>query len=194
MSNVGTLDTISSKTINTKFGPKLKYSVKIDGTWYDAGWKKPTVSEGTTVQFEFKDGTYGKELTTGLTPAVAGLGAGTSVAAKPAGTDKPRGKFDAAPFPVPALDPSRSIIRQNALRHATATWDMTARSNSNERIGEPSGTALRVKDVAGAVIAIARIYENYISGYDDMADAAKEVEAGDELIEALKAVTKGSKK
>lgn len=161
MSNVGVIDSITSKDITTKFGVKKKYSIKIDGTWYDAGWKKPNAVEGTTVSFNYKDGPYGKEIDGGLTPAVAGLGSGTSAAA-PAKAAGSRGKYDAAPFPVPPLDPSRSIIRQNALRHATAIVLGTGAANNVD----PAV-------VSHGVISIARILENYISGYDDV-EAAKE--------------------
>lgn len=171
MPQVGTVDKISTKDINTKYGLKKKYSVQIDGVWYDAGWKKPTVVEGTTVSFASKDTSYGKEIDGGLTPAVAGLGAGTATTTAPKAT---RGKYDAAPFPVPPLDPSRSIIRQNALRHATATWEMTFEFNMSERNREPTGIAAATLDVADAVIQIAKRYENYISGYDDLTDAQKE--------------------
>lgn len=194
MSNVGMLESISTKDINTKYGLKKKYSVKIDGVWYDAGWKKPLAVEGTAVSFEYKDGSYGKELTSGLTPAVSGLGAGTSVAAKPAApAEKVRGKFDAAPFPVPPMDPSRSIIRQNALRHATATVNSYLEHNraiSTTGLSKIDG----VHNLCESVILAARLYENYISGYDDEKEAAKEIEMisgeslGDQLSAAVKKV------
>lgn len=173
MSSMGVLESISTKDINTKYGPKKKYSVKIDGTWYDAGWKKPAVSEGTTVSFTYKDGPYGKELDGVMSPAVAGLGAGTSTAA-PAKVSTGRSKYDASPFPVPPLDPSRSIIRQNALRHATAT--VAAYLEHNRQVADSKSSSLDcVAKLCESVIHAARLYENYISGYDDMHDA--EVEA-----------------
>lgn len=195
MTTVGVLESISTKDINTKFGLKKKYSIKVDGVWYDAGWKKPSVVEGTTVSFEFKDGTYGKELTSGLTPTVAGLGAGTAVVSSAAkGSDKPRGKFDASPFPVPPLDPSRSIIRQNALRHATATVNSYLEHNRamQEGVSPISG----VTNLCDSVILAARKYENYISGYDDMEEAAKEVTkgSGSDLLEKLQKVAEKASK
>lgn len=160
MAQTGLLESISSKEINTKYGPKKKYSVKIDGVWYDAGWKKPTAVEGTHVSFDSKTTSYGKEIDGGLTPAVAGLGAGTSVATKaPAAS---RGKYEAAPFPVPPLDPSRSIIRQNALRHATGTVAMVP------------GMAPTLDEAVSMVIYAARKYEEYISGYDTVNELEKE--------------------
>lgn len=171
MSSVGIVESITSKDINTKYGLKKKYSVKIDGTWYDAGWKKPTVAEGTTVTFNSKDTTYGRELDGGLVPTVAGLGAGTSTAAKPAATT--RGKYDAVPFPVPPLDPSRSIIRQNALRHATATVNMQLEQARHAGVGTSSPS---ISQIVESVVHAARQYEEYISGYDAMNEAQAKVE------------------
>jgi hypothetical protein len=173
MSNVGLLESITSKDINTKYGLKKKYSVKIDGVWYDAGWKKPTAVEGTHVSFTSKDTSYGKEIDGGLTPAVAGLGAGTSTSAKPA-APAARGKFEAAPFPVPPLDPSRSIIRQNALRHATATVSMYMEHQRHIPPVNPIGGG--VTSLCDSVILAAKKYEEYISGYDTMTEVEKSVE------------------
>ena len=63
MSNVtGNVDAITSKPVNTKFGPKPTFTILVDGEWYKCGFTKPKCNKGDTVSFTFTEGTYGKEV------------------------------------------------------------------------------------------------------------------------------------
>lgn len=162
--NVGVVTKIVGKPINTKFGPKQKYSMEIGGDWYDAGWKKPTVVEGTTVEYDFKETTYGRELTS-LSPSTKALTMTPVAPAKVSSGSMPR----SGSFPVPPLDPSRSIIRQNALRHATSTLDSWC---SSEADAAKNGT---IESLCDAVIRAARRYEEYISGDSELKEVKEEI-------------------
>ena len=160
--STGTVSRIASKDINTKFGAKKKYSMEIDGTWYDAGWKKPTVVEGTVVSFDYKETSYGKELTS-YSPSTGGAGGTTATPAAKV-NNAFSGGFRGSSFPVPPLDPSRSIIRQNALRHATA---LVTHTKANELGNE--------LDLATIIIQVARVFEEYVSGDTEVAAAKAEI-------------------
>lgn len=49
---LGRVEKISSKNVETKFGTKTMYTVKIDGNFYSM-WDNPGVSEGDTVEYEY---------------------------------------------------------------------------------------------------------------------------------------------
>lgn len=94
----GTVERITSKQVNTKYGMKPAYKAKIGDTWVDVGFKKPVFNEGDEVEFEVV-GQYNK-LTTVTVLSSGGGGTGGSNAG---GTSR-----------------DRVIVRQNALSHATA--------------------------------------------------------------------------
>lgn len=80
----GYVETVQVKT-TAKSGKPLRsplYSMKIDGQWYGCGFDNPGVSEGETISFDFTEGQYGKELTSGSISKVA---AGTAPAATAGG-------------------------------------------------------------------------------------------------------------
>ena len=74
------VESITSKDVTTKFGPKPAYRVKANGEWYSYGFKKPAFKEGDTINFSATEGKYGKEidpasvktLSSGSSAAVAG--------------------------------------------------------------------------------------------------------------------------
>ena len=139
---VGTITGFDSETI-TKPGKKrfTVHKVSVDGVWYECGYKKPSgVGLGSLVQFEAEK-RFGKMAAVSeILPAPNG----TPPFQPPAAPSAPRasgggyGRGDNTPpqrdesgvlrssrgdavkeFPVPVMHPDRSIIRQNALAHAT---------------------------------------------------------------------------
>lgn len=49
--NKGTVQSIGTKQVNTKFGVKETFNLKINGEWYSAGFKRPDVAENDYIQF-----------------------------------------------------------------------------------------------------------------------------------------------
>lgn len=98
----GTVEWIGSKTRNTKYGEKEAWSLKIDGVFYNNGFKKPPVDKGQGCKFEFKETSFGKEITS-IFPDSAPGAAGPSASAKD---------------PDIYVSRERSIIRQSSLKAA----------------------------------------------------------------------------
>ena len=57
----GIVEQVSTKDVNTKFGTKPTYSMKVNGDWIKCGFKDPKVQVGYEVQFDVNSGTYGME-------------------------------------------------------------------------------------------------------------------------------------
>ena len=161
-----TVQTISSKSVTTKYGPKPTFSIKgTDGQWYKCGFTKPKCNEGDTIEVDVKETTYGTEITDPKNITVVG-GGGVSVpstSAPRSGGGASRGGYDRV-FPVPALSPERAIIRQNALTNAR---EMVVASFG----GKPFDAN---ESVAHSIIAMARQFEAYSTGDLDKAAAFEE--------------------
>lgn len=156
----GVISAVSNKDVTTKFGVKKTYSFQADGAWYSCGFKDPGMNKGDAVEFEFTENTYGKNVDmktlrkTGTAP----------VADVPKSTG---GGYSKGVFPVPLLDGSRAIIRQNALTNARESI-----------VASFGGKAFTLDDAfPDAVIHIARKFEAYTTGDLDMAEAESEVAA-----------------
>ena len=55
MSSVsGTIAAISSKPVNTKFGPKPTYTINVNDEWYKCGFTKPKANKGDEVSFLYE--------------------------------------------------------------------------------------------------------------------------------------------
>ena len=143
MMQTGVVEAVSTKQVNTRFGEKTAYSVKIEGQWYGNGFKSPGVDKGQTVQFDYKmQGNY-KNITsivpTGGAPAPSG------------------GTTSSSSWPIPkdsARD--RSIIRQNCVGNAIKLLELS-----------------KAKDVDSAtVISTARDLEAYCTGDLDGAESS----------------------
>lgn len=164
----GIVEAISTKDVNTKFGNKPTYSLKVNGTWVKCGFKNPNAGAGDEVEFDGNTGTYGLE-----TKAVNVLrkGAGTPAPAATSNTTTavPRttgSGYAAKVFPIPALHGDRAIVRQNALARATDIY-IAARG------GKPWELDASNLDF---VISLARKFEAYTAGDLDMAEAIAENE------------------
>jgi hypothetical protein len=156
----GTVQKIYENPVKTKFGMKNSYKIMVDGVGYGAGFKKPDVNVGDLVSIDHKGDTYNTILNIlrgGATPAPEAGAPGPTTTLHTRATGKE--------FPIPALHPDRSIVRQNSLSHAsrivaagTIPWDFS--------------TPLKVADI---VIELARRFEAYSCGDLDRVAAEAEV-------------------
>lgn len=168
----GIVESVSTKNVNTKFGSKPTYSMKVNGTWIKCGFKNPNVQVGYEVEFDGVSGTYGVEtksvniLRKDAAPFAGGAvaAAGTPSVAAPKAS---YGGYSQKVFPIPALHGDRSIVRQNALARATDLF-IAARGGKTFELDE---TTLSM------VISFARKFEAYTAGDLDMAEAIAENEA-----------------
>ena len=165
----GIVEQVSTKEVNTKFGPKPTYSMKINGTWIKCGFKDPGVQPGYDVEFDGISGTYGVETkSVKILSRNAATVTVTSSATAPAAATAPKaaysGGYKDKVFPIPALHGDRAIVRQNALARATDLY-IAARGQ------KPFELEVTTLDL---VIAFARKFEAYTAGDLDMAEAMKE--------------------
>ena len=161
----GIVESVSTKDVNTKFGTKPTYSMKVNGTWIKCGFKDPGVQAGYQVEFDGNTGTYGVETkqVTILSKAVTSVPSNTSVATPPV-TKGFSGGYKEKVFPIPALHGDRAIVRQNALARATDIY-IAARG------GKPFDLEISTLDL---VIQFARKFESYTAGDIDMQEALEE--------------------
>ena len=158
----GTVESISTKDVNTKFGTKPTFSMKVNGTWIKCGFKDPGVQVGYEVEFDGISGTYGVET---KSVNVLKKGGGTLAPAKEASVGAPKAVYGGSKvFPIPALHGDRAIVRQNALARATDLY-IAARG------GKPFELEGGNLDF---VISLARKFEAYTAGDLDMAEAIAE--------------------
>lgn len=99
----GVVDKIYSKKGQSAKGKNFtRYSLSIDGEWYNHGFKAPDCQEGDTVEITYKTNDFGNEISN------------LSVDSESTG-----GNQKAKPAKVASGDTTAQIHRQNALRHAT---------------------------------------------------------------------------
>lgn len=144
-------------------------AIQIDGEWYSAFTPGALngASKGDNVKFSYKSvdkgGTVYHNIQGNVSVSdaaeVVSAPAAAGRAAAPTGFSK-----GGRSFPVGALDPERSIIRQNALTQANKMF---------ETIG--FGRDPVSEDAAHEVIHIARIFESYSAGDMDAAEAAEAI-------------------
>jgi hypothetical protein len=163
MSNItGNVDAITSKPVNTKFGPKPTFTILVDGEWYKCGFTKPKCNKGDTISFTFTEGTYGKEVDAkAIVIAGAATPAPVAAGSVPKSTDSGRPAYGGGKgvFPIPALDGQRAIVRQNSLTNAVNLL--------KDHFDKKMGT----DEAAEKVIALARMFEAYSCGDLDLAKA-----------------------
>lgn len=167
------VQSLSSKPVNTKFGLKDTYSFKgEDGQWYKMGFDKPKFGAGAEIQYDYEEGTYGKEVKKGsvvvinVTAPVGAISKGPAVGTK-VYTAKAEKEWV---FPIPPRDWQRNVIRQEAVKCAiNYLQSMTG-----------AKTALQVIQV----IEVAKQFEHYMAGDNDMETAMAAVKAMDKTPDA----------
>jgi hypothetical protein len=167
------VENITSRTVNTKFGPKPSYTITCDGGTYGFGFKKPTFNIGDEINFDFENTKYGNQVLHETLVLVSSSG-GTSA---PTGTPPARGGYASSrpsgmasrPFPIPDTHGDRAIVRQNALGHATKlVVDAGMFVHATTEENRPN----QAMEVAKTVIKVASLFEAYACG-----DLDKEKEA-----------------
>ena len=151
------IENITTKDVNTKFGPKPAYTIIANGERFSYGFKKPTFAVGDTVDFQFTESTYGKQVdATSVRMITKGTGAPAtaSVSSAPTKTYTPPSKV----FPIPPLHGDRAIVRQNSITNATKlVSDMQAKSKSE----------IDVLVLANTIVEVAKVFEAYSCGDND---------------------------
>lgn len=170
MSNVsGVVVDVGTASANTRFGVKTTYHIVLDnGDTFKCGFKKPPVSRGDNVTFNFTTGKYGNEADVGtirITGATATPAANSSTAAATSSYSNGRGGF--RPFPIPPDHGDRAIVRQNALTNAREAVESFYNPES-------------LDEAINKIIEVAYKFEEYTSGQ-------REVNAADEIMKAGKA-------
>lgn len=152
------VESITSKDVVTKFGPKPAYRVKASGEWYSYGFKRPAFKEGDTINFSSTEGKYGKEIDPmSVKTLSSGGGADPAVGASSPSPAAPRAYGPPAKvFPIPPTHGDRAIVRQNALTNAR---ELVAAAMVGAKGGVEVGDS-----VISRIIAIAKQFESYTSG------------------------------
>ena len=157
----GTVQGFNSEARTSKAGKRFNvHLVNVDGTWYECGYNKPKgIGIGDVVEYN-PTTKYGKQVLED--GAIYQVGSGPAPAAPTAPPPAPSsgGRSYGGPakeFPVPALHPDRSIIRQNALAHAT-------------RAVVAAGTSAVHPDeeLAERIIRMAYHFEEYATGHREV--------------------------
>jgi|Laugresbdmm110dd_1035094.scaffolds.fasta_scaffold02009_2 hypothetical protein len=156
------VEDIQSKDVNTKFGPKPAFSIYANGERYSYGFKKPMFKIGDTIDFQYTENTYGKNVDLASVQLLAkGEGASTATPAPTtASPSKAPYSPPTRPFPIPALHGDRAIVRQNSLSNAVNLF------REDKEIAKMAG-----EDRANIIIDIARMFEAYSCGDLDMEKA-----------------------
>jgi hypothetical protein len=174
-----TIEQAATADRNTKWGTKKVHSLKINGEWFQCGFKDPRVKAGDVVNLQFTDDQYGHQIDMS-TFVIASKGTGVvAVAAPPAGgnvqTYQPKPMGGKGVFPIPALDGQRSIVRQNALTNAREMiTTLISTSKSNIEIGVWADRQMQFDNLSEEVIRIARKFEAYACGDLDMEEVQAE--------------------
>lgn len=159
------VENITQKEVNTKFGPKPAFSITANGERFSYGFKKPTFKIGDTIDFQFTENTYGKNVDlTSVRLLSKGEGA-SSPSTAPVVPSKPSYGASAKVFPIPPLHGDRAIVRQNSITNAVKATDNYLR-------GEDV-TPGSIEEYANFVIEVARKFEAYSCGDLDLAAAEK---------------------
>lgn len=160
----GIVEAVSTKDVNTKFGNKPTFSLKINGGWVKCGFKNPNASVGDEVEFDGNTGTYGLETKAVNVLRKAAASAPAAATSNSTPTPKVVSGYSAKVFPIPPLHGDRAIVRQNALARATDIY-IAARGG---KPFELEGSNLDF------VISLARKFEAYTAGDLDLAEAEAE--------------------
>lgn len=156
----GTVDSVVTRTVNTRFGAKPVYDIIVAGTKYSYGFKSPAkegITDGADIEFETEMDRYGPKVQEGtVTVHTSGTGAAPKAAAKPAAFSGGGGGRADRVFPVPATSGEIAIIRQNALTNAR---ELVAAYPSAFGCGNGDGDKMVER-----ILAVAAEFADYTSG------------------------------
>ncbi len=158
------VENITQKEVNTKFGPKPAFSIMANGERYNYGFKKPTFKIGDTVDFQFTENTYGKNVDLNSVKLLAKGEGAPAPTAPVVGASKPSYGPPAKVFPIPLLHGDRAIVRQNSITNAVKV------------VCDTHGGSATPQELAEKAIEIARMFEAYSCGDLDMAAAEQMTE------------------
>lgn len=160
------IENITSKDVNTKFGPKPAFSIMANGERFSYGFKKPTFAIGDEVDFQFTENTYGKNVDLTSVRLIAKGAGAPAPSASPSTASTGGGSRPAygspKPFPIPALHGDRAIVRQNSITNATKAVCDFYDTNPDS-----------MDDYATEIIRVARMFEAYSCGDLDAEMAAQ---------------------
>ena len=157
----GIIEQVKKKTVGagTSWGPKDVQSFKMNGEWYNGGFKRWEVDEGDEVAITYVVNDKGYKDAKGI--AVKAKGAGPARA--DTGVARP-----GRSFPIDPLAPERATARQNAI-HGTSR--VFAAAIMAGKIEYADGD-----DLATQFVAFAKTLEAYSTG-DIEREAAEELAA-----------------
>jgi hypothetical protein len=141
-----------------------------DGNWYSSWNPVEGLGVGKKVSFRYNvKGTYRNVSGTvrvsemgSVVPAAVGSG---GVGASPDTARAAPSRYSRGSFPIDPLDGQRSIIRQNALTHATEVYLICT--------NQTDLTKMKVEDIADNIIQLANRFERYAAGDLDREAAEK---------------------
>lgn len=189
-----TVNAVTSRMVNTKFGAKPVYDLETTIGKVKYGWKDPRkagIDSGTAIEATINQSKYGAEVVEGTVKVLTG-GASPAASTPPPQSRTPSsggGGYGAAsrPFPVPKTSGEMAIIRQNALTNAVNAFQhYLGFSPDNTAAGD-------LDDYVNQIIEIAYKFAEFTSGQREVAAAEAIVQksaTNDELssmIEAMRA-------
>lgn len=160
-----TVENITQKEVNTKFGPKPAFTVHANGERFSYGFKKPAFKIGDTIDFQYTENTYGKTIDlTSVRLLTKGEGA-PAPSTPPVGASKGTYGASAKVFPIPPLHGDRAIVRQNSITNAVKAV--------HDYLSGEDVTPGSIDEYSNLVIEVARKFEAYSCGDLDLAAAEK---------------------
>jgi len=145
MEVTGVVEAISEKDVTTKFGPKKTFGLRMDGQWYNCGFKRTACNKGDSVKVVYHPDAYGNKVdSVSVTSAGVATGGGSA----------PHRSFSRGVFPIPKDDGQRSIIRQSCCKVAVEALGHTLLP----------GAENTPEEVAARIVSIASMLERYCTG------------------------------
>lgn len=184
MKKVGQITGITTPVRNTKFGARTVTNIAVGGEEFQLGFGKFEVKVGDTVEFDYTDGKYGKDIAKGsliTTPSNLTAPLPFTTYPTPPSINVPAVKTNYVPknasertFPIAALSPERAIIRQNALTQARELVVGVISLKSD--VSDWDGRKEQLDVLVGEIIRQARKFEAYSAGDLDVAEVKSEME------------------
>jgi len=159
------IENITQKEVNTKFGPKPAFTVHANGERFSYGFKKPTFKIGDTVDFQYTENTYGKNVDLASVRLLSKGEGAPAISGVVVGGSSPAPKAYSAPakvFPIPPLHGDRAIVRQNSITNAVKAVADTQQGDVDD-----------LDEYVAKIISVARQFEAYSCGDTDLEMAEK---------------------